>query len=159
MKLYLPRPPRPLVPRRTIPTFHAVPGRSRRDGWTPLRQAEFIGHLAETRSVNMAARRVQMARESAYRLRRRPWAESFCAAWDAAMSTETRRRSHGAETLPRKVTAEELNWRVRSGIWQVRFEAGRYAGVWHKPDNSALLRLLARSGQRGEVPPPTDRAE
>ena len=159
MKLYLPRPPRPPVPRRTIPTFHAVPGRSRRDGWTPLRQAEFIGHLAQTRSFSMAAQRVQMARESAYRLRRRPWAEGFCAAWDAALSTATGRKSQAAETLPRKVTAEELDWRIESGIWQVRFEAGRYAGVWHKPDNSALLGLLARSGQRGEVPPATGRAE
>ena len=81
MKFYPPRLARPFVPRRTIPTFRAVPGRGRRDGWTPLRQAELIGHLAETRSVSTAARRVQMARASAYRLRRRPWAEGFCASW------------------------------------------------------------------------------
>nr|WP_137676509.1 hypothetical protein [Parerythrobacter lutipelagi] len=72
------------APRR-IPPFHAVPGRSRADGWTPLRQAEFIGELAETRSVAEAARRVGMTRETAYRLRQRKWSESFCAAWDAAL--------------------------------------------------------------------------
>lgn len=77
-------PSSPKQPRR-IPPFHAVLGRSRADGWTPLRQAEFIGELAETRSVAEAARRVGMTRETAYRLRRREWSESFCAAWDAAM--------------------------------------------------------------------------
>ena len=78
-------PPSSPKPPRRIPPFHAVPGRSRADGWTPLRQAEFIGELAETRSVAEAARRVGMTRETAYRLRRRKWSESFCAAWDAAL--------------------------------------------------------------------------
>lgn len=75
----------PARPPRRIPPFHAVPGRARADGWTPLRQAEFIGELAETRSVAEAARRVGMTRETAYRLRQRKWAASFCAAWDAAI--------------------------------------------------------------------------
>lgn len=73
------------TPRPRIPQFHAVPGKSRRDGWTPPKQAEFIGELAETRSVSEAARRVGMTRETAYRLRRRKWSSSFCKAWDAAM--------------------------------------------------------------------------
>jgi hypothetical protein len=50
-----------------------------------VKQAEFIGELAETRSVTEAARRVGVTRETAYRLRRRKWSASFCAAWDAAM--------------------------------------------------------------------------
>ena len=70
---------------RRIPSFHVMPGRTRCDGWTPVKQAEFIGELAETRSVTEAARRVGMRRETAYRLRHRLWSESFCAAWDAAM--------------------------------------------------------------------------
>lgn len=70
---------------RRIPPFHVMPGRARCDGWTPVRQAEFIGELAETRSVAEAARRVGMTRKTAYRLRRRKWSASFCAAWDAAM--------------------------------------------------------------------------
>lgn len=41
--------PRPHRPTPRIPLFHAVPTRVCADGWTPLRQAEFIGHLAETR--------------------------------------------------------------------------------------------------------------
>lgn len=79
-----------LKPPRRIPPFHAVPGRSRSDGWTPLKQAEFIGELAETRSVAEAALRVGMARETAYRLRRRKWSASFCAAWDAALGRPPR---------------------------------------------------------------------
>ena len=76
--------PNRAAPRR-IPSFHVTPGRTRGDGWTPVKQAEFIGELAETRSVTEAARRVGMTRETAYRLRRRKWSASFCAAWDAAM--------------------------------------------------------------------------
>ncbi len=140
MKIYPPRPEQRRAEARRIPDFHAVPARARRDGWTPLRQAEFIGHLAATRSVSAAAKAVSMARESAYRLRSRPWAEEFCAAWDAALGN----RSHGSVTFPRKVTLAELQWRAESGLWRVRLMQGRYAGVLHKADNSALLSLLAR---------------
>lgn len=142
MKHYPPTPPRPHRKHVRIPRFHAVPGRARRDGWTPLRQAEFIGHLAETRSASKAARAVGMGRETAYRLRRRRWSESFCAAWDAALGKQP-------SAPPRKVTTEELSWRLDSGLWQVRFAAGRYLGVVRKADNSALLALLGRIGMPG----------
>lgn len=148
MKFYPPRPPKFRRPPKRIPPFHAVPLRARRDGWTPLRQAEFIGHLAETLSVTTAARRVGMSRETAYRLREHAGAESFCAAWDAALS---RRRDPTLELeagdLIRpswKVTLRELQWRVESGVWRVILRDGKYAGVRHKPDNSALLALLGR---------------
>jgi hypothetical protein len=49
-------------PRRTVPAFVPVPLRTRADGWTALRQAEFLGYLAETLSVAEAARRVNMER-------------------------------------------------------------------------------------------------
>ena len=101
-----------------VPPFHAVPLRLRADGWTPLRQAEFIGHLAATRSVAEAAREVSMARE--------------------------------ALKPSRKVTTEQLSWRVETGIWQVRLRAGRYASVCRKADKSALFALLARTA-RGAV--------
>lgn len=129
--------------------FHAVAARARRDGWTPLRQAEFIGHLAETRSVAEAARRVGMARESAYRLRRRDWSESFCAAWDAALGKS---RPTGA-AIARKVTVAELQWRMESGQWQVLIRARRFVGLRRKADNSALLQLLARLGSNRPQPP------
>lgn len=149
MKRYrvdLPCERRPAPPR--IPLFHAVPGRTRADGWTPRRQAVFIGHLAETRSVTEAARRVSMARETVYRLRRREGAEGFNAAWDAALGKRTAQgdseKSQTGVTTSRKVTNAELAWRVETGLWQVRMHRGRFAGVWQRADNSALFQLLAR---------------
>lgn len=139
---WLPRVPVPPRPRVPIPAFHPVPTRNRHKGWTALRQAEFIGHLAESRSVSHAAAQVGMARESAYRLRTRRWAEGFCAAWDAALGTPC----PAGQVPPRKVTLEELSWRVEAGLWQVRMLQGRYAGVIKKADNSALLSMLARLG-------------
>jgi len=149
MKLYpspLPRERKPAPPR--IPLFHAVPGRTRADGWTPRRQAVFIGYLAETRSVTEAARRVSMARETVYRLRSRDGAEGFKAAWDAALGIASAQgdgeRSQAGVTPSRKVTTAALMWRVETGLWQVRMHRGRFAGVWQKPDNAALFQLLAR---------------
>ena len=72
--------------RRRVPAFTPVPLRYRRDGWTPGRQADFLGHLVETWNVAAAARHVGKSRESAYRLRDRPGAESFAAAWDAILA-------------------------------------------------------------------------
>ncbi|MGB3740094.1 MAG: hypothetical protein WA948_12180, partial [Pontixanthobacter sp.] len=87
MKTYRTRiPPEAAKAPPRIPQFHAVRVRIREDGWTPQRQAKFIGYLAQTGSVTDAARLVGMARETAYRLRTREWSESFCSAWDAAMA-------------------------------------------------------------------------
>ena len=60
--------------------------RSRADGWTAETQANFIRALAAMGSVGKAARAVGMGRASAYRLRERPDAASFAAAWDRAIS-------------------------------------------------------------------------
>ncbi len=127
-----------LAPPR-LPQFHTVPVRIRADGWTPRRQAEFIGHLAETRSVGEAARRVGMARETAYRLRRRDGAEGFAAAWDAALG-----KSQALITPRRMVTTRELIWRVETGQWYLGFHRGRFICAVQKADDSALFRLLAR---------------
>jgi hypothetical protein len=135
--------------------------RIRADGWTPLRQAEFIGHLAATRSVAAAARKVSMARETAYRLRAKSGAEGFAAAWEVALArpgSEAGRvrllaalmAARGALKPSRKVTVEQLTWRVETGLWQVFLHQGRYAGVRRNPDNSALLALLART-RRAQV--------
>ena len=61
--------------------------RIRRDGWTAERQLVFLGELARTRSVTRAARAAGMSRESTYRLRARPNALLFAAAWDGAMKS------------------------------------------------------------------------
>src|SRR5919112_1371749 len=74
-----------------VPPFYPVPTRIRRDGWTVQRQADFVGMLAETGSVIGACEAVGMSRKSAYRLRALPGAESFAAAWDAALGLPARK--------------------------------------------------------------------
>lgn len=130
------RPPRRSFPR--VPAFYPVPvARRRRDGWTPGRQADFLGYLAETGSVAAACARVGMSRETVYRLRRREGAESFAAAWDAALG------------LPvRKVTVEDRLYLAYSGLIRPVMRRGRYVRWVQKPDNSVLLRLLARWDRR-----------
>ena len=65
--------------------FAPVPVKPRHDGWTPGRQRGFILRLSLAGCVATAARGVGKSRESAYRLRERPGAESFVAAWDRAI--------------------------------------------------------------------------
>ncbi len=60
--------------------------RPRHDGWTPARQQIFLHTLADTGSVNLAARRAGMSRTAAYRLRRHPEAVDFRAMWDLALA-------------------------------------------------------------------------
>jgi len=66
--------------------FTPVPVRPRVDGWTPERQRHFLRVLAETLSVTGAARAVGLSTMSAYRLRQRPDARGFAAAWDEAVT-------------------------------------------------------------------------
>ncbi|MEO6387052.1 MAG: hypothetical protein ABIT16_12375 [Croceibacterium sp.] len=126
--------------RRRIPAFHPVPVGPRKDGWTPTRQAEFVGRLAETRSVEAACRAVGMAKESAYRLRQRAGAAGFAAAWDAAQ---------GKSRIPvnlasAKCTGLDAEYRTRMGLMQVVMERGRYTGTYWKDDKDALLQHLAQ---------------
>jgi hypothetical protein len=123
--------PRRRLPR--VPPFYPVPLRAMHNGWTALRQAHFLGWLAETGSVSAACARVGMSRNSAYKLRGKPHAESFAAAWDAALGKPVR-----------KVTIEDLPFLAYHGLIHPRFRGGKYIGSRQKPDNTALLRLLAR---------------
>jgi len=143
------------MPATRIPAFHAVQTRARRDGWTPLRQAEFIGHLAQARCVTTAARAVGMTRQTAHRLREREGAESFRAAWDAALCKQGDFQSwvdaceaaRAAIRPNRKVTLGALEWRYETGIWTVQMQRGGYVGVRRKADNCALLALISRLGK------------
>lgn len=128
---------------RRLPQFVPVPLRRRRDGWTPERQGRFIGYLAETGSVSQAAARVGCSRETLYRLRRRPGAESFAAAWDAALAI----RKSGIKIPARKVTPDELPVLAFDGAIRVRMYRGRFATVNRQPSNTALLRLLSQYGR------------
>ena len=113
-----------------VPAFYPVPLRGRHDGWTVQKQTDFLGYLAETGSVMGACEAVGMSRNSAYKLRARPNAESFAAAWDAALGAPVR-----------KITVDDLEFRAYHGLIQPVLFRGKYRGAWRKPDNSALLRL------------------
>ena len=123
--------PRRRLPR--VPPFYPVPVKRTHNGWTPQRLAHFLGWLAETGSVSAACARVGMSRNSAYKLRQKPKAESFAAAWDAALGEPVRR-----------VTIDDLEYLAYHGLVRLRFRGGKYVGAWPKPDASALSRLLAR---------------
>ena len=136
----LPNPARAPQGRRRILAFHPVPVGARRDGWTPARQAAFVGLLAQHRSVEAACRALSMGKESAYRLRKRPGAAGFAAAWDAAL---------GKPHLPvdlssAKSTGLAAAYRNRMGLLQVVMERGRYVGSHWKDDCNALLQYLAQ---------------
>lgn len=128
-------PPKSARPRHIrVPAFVPVPLRTRVDGWTPLRQAQFLVALARTRSVWQAAAAAGMARETAYRLRGKPGAESFAAAWDAVLGRNAKR----------KVTPEELMRRAFDELVRPLVRGGQCVGLARKTDNSALLALLAQ---------------
>ena len=132
--------------RPRIPRFTPVPIRRRGDGWTPLRKAEFIGMLAQSGSDATAARFVGMAREIAYRLRGKPGAEEFAAAWDAALDHAG--KVHAAKASPSPLATKVTHpptWRaIVDGRWRVVMRGGQYAGSVREPHNFALLGHLAQ---------------
>jgi len=150
-----------------IPAFTPVPLKRRADGWTALRQVEFIGRLAETGSVRAAAERVGMARETAYRLRSKPGAEEFARAWDAALAVAGRwscapapqptssgraksgsfRGQRRATDAPAKVTQEVALERLLAGRWRPVLRCGKFVGCVRKARDSEVLWLLRRGGR------------
>lgn len=150
--------PRPRVVRAvSVPAFVPVPLRYRADGWTPGRQADFLGKLAETRSVAAAARHVGMTRESAYRLREKAGAESFAAAWDAVLPRPPLLQL----SRSRKVTLGLDFHRAFYGTLKPIMRGGRHVATLHSSSNDAVLelyradmatrRLDRRKGQRSQM--------
>jgi hypothetical protein len=78
------------------PAFTPVAVRYRYDGWLPEKQLEFIERLADCGCVEEAAQAVGMSRNSAYALRRRPDAQAFRLAWDAAQDAAVARLNDAA---------------------------------------------------------------
>jgi uncharacterized protein YdbL (DUF1318 family) len=137
MKTYAPHEPR--RPRHIrVPAFIPVPQRARRDGWTAERQGGFLVALAASGSVSAAVRAVGMSRETAYRLRRQPGAESFAATWDLVLGCEL--------AQVRKITHEERLARALGGLVKPVVWRGRCVGIEQKADNAALLGLLGQLG-------------
>ena len=141
MKDWPPRPPRTEpIARRRVPLFHPVPVAHRADGWSPRRQGDFIGYLAETRSVLEACRRVGMGRESAYRLRKRPGAAGFAAAWDAALGKPHER----VDFTSGKATGLPAHYRFEMGLVWVVMGDGKFRSTHRKDDDNALMQHLAQ---------------
>jgi hypothetical protein len=110
--------------------FDPVAVAPRMDGWTPERQRAFIEELADCGIVSEAAGRVGMTARSAHRLRRRPDAEAFNLAWEAALRL-------GVDHL-RSVAYE------RAIVGTPRFYRGEKVGEERIYDNRLLIYLLGR---------------
>nr|WP_247718226.1 hypothetical protein [Qipengyuania proteolytica] len=76
-----------------VPYLHVAP---RRNSITPKLQREFVATLAATGIVAQAARKIGKSMEALYKLRSRPGAEGFAAAWDAALDRGVQRLEDGA---------------------------------------------------------------
>jgi len=122
--------------RPPLPAFTPVPRRNNRhDGWTPERQRAFIEALADTGSVTRAAAQVNIAQANCYALRRAPGAESFRAAWEAALD-------YGVLRL--KDIAFE---RAIEGQLVPVFVAGKLMGFRRKRNDALLMFCLRHYGQ------------
>lgn len=130
--------------RRRPGFFHPVRVKPRQGGWSIERQCAFLAQLYFTGSVTAAARRVGLTRESAHRLRKRPGAESFAAAWDRVLAPPGTGHCRGEKPDMRKVTPGALRERVETGLVRPVVYHGTMTAIAQKPDNSALLRLLRR---------------
>ena len=95
-----PAPDDPLLSFTPVP--HVAP---RRNSITPDLQRQFIAALAATGIVSQAARAIGKSMEAIYRLRQRPGAEGFRAAWDMALDRGVARLEAGA--LARAIAGEE----------------------------------------------------
>lgn len=111
--------------------FDPVPTAStRHDGWTPQRQRAFIDALGRCGLVAAAAREVGKARKSAYRLRARAGAESFCVAWDIAVDQG------------RTVATSTAIERAMEGVAVPVFRRGIQVGERRRYDNRLLIAAL-----------------
>lgn len=119
-----PAPPLPPIP------FTPVATRPRADGWSPLCQQRFIAALAVMGTVPAACRAVGKSGASAYKLRARPDAASFAAAWDAALD-EGRARAF-----------ELAMDRAVNGVETPRYYQGRFVGTRRRFDYRLALAAL-----------------
>ena len=112
------------------------PRGARSDGWTPQRQREFAEMLAATGSVRAACRGVGLRPDGVYRLRHRKGADSFRAAWDAAVE-------RGTSQVRDILTDHSING-VPEAVWW----AGKKVGERRKFNHHTMRWILER-GERG----------
>lgn len=117
-----------------VPAPHTHP---RQNSITPDRQRAFIAHLAATGIVAAAAAHIGASLEALYRLRHKPGAEGFAAAWDEAVERGIMRIEHGA--LQRAI----------EGVDKPIVSGGKLLG-WHKVHNEGLVTFLLRQRRPGQ---------
>lgn len=126
-----PRTAQPPVPAGELPRFTLVPRHSpRHDGWTEERQIAFIEALADTGSVEAASRAVGMSARGAYHLRRQSGAESFRAAWEAALQL-------GVARIEDVVMDRALN-----GVEEPVYSYGKLIGTRRRYNDRLLMFIL-----------------
>ncbi len=114
-----------------------VPHRRRADGWSSYFQRLFIRELARHGSASAAARACGRSAQSAYRLRERPGAEGFAAAWARAVRIGTAR------------TRQRLADRYGDGEEVPVFYRGRQVGTRRVFRDRVLVSLIGSLAQRG----------
>ncbi|WAT17937.1 hypothetical protein OZN62_13630 [Aurantiacibacter sp. MUD11] len=110
------------------PVPHVAP---RRNSITPDRQRRFIAHLAATGIVTHAAKHIGASMEALYKLRQKPGAEEFRAAWDMAVDRGIARLEDCA--LARAIAGEE----------RMVVSAGKLVGT-ERRHNEALVMFFLR---------------
>lgn len=122
----------PPAPDDPLLSFAPVPhSRPRSNSITAPLQRAFIAQLAATGIVTQAARHIGKSLEALYKLRHRPGAEEFSAAWEAAVDLGVARLEDCA--LARAIEGEERPVIAR----------GEIIGTWRR-HNEALVMFLLR---------------
>ncbi|HEX8640809.1 MAG TPA: hypothetical protein VF704_06600 [Allosphingosinicella sp.] len=114
--------------------FAPVPVRAQHNGWTPALQLRFILALARGAGPDEAARSLGMTRQSAYRLRKKPGAQSFAAAWDRAQ--------HFARTAAAAARLPASGCGAIETILVPRHYRGRLVGFVQREDTAGAMRTL-----------------
>lgn len=115
--------------------FTPVPMKPRHDGWTVVRQREFILRVAVCGCVSAAARGAGMSAQNAYCLRRHKEAVSFAASWDTALGW-------GVDRTTDVALERALNGEVRSIFYRGRIGERRIH------DNRLAIAVLGRLDRR-----------
>ena len=109
------------------PYLHPAP---RSNSITPERQRRFVATLAATGIVQQAARSIGKSMEALYKLKHKPGAEGFAAAWDAALERGVQRLEDCALM------------RAMQGTPTPIVSGGKLLDWYDKPDNTLLRFLL-----------------
>jgi hypothetical protein len=122
--------------------FTPVKLRAQHNGWSPDLQLRFIVALARGAGPDEAARALGMTRQSVYRLRKKPGAASFAAAWDRAQAF--------ARTAARAGCAPSSGFGGIETILVPRTYRGRLIGFVQREDLAGAMRVLGRLDRLAE---------